>query len=360
MTQPAIKRRRWLRYSMRTMLVAVTLLCLVLALVVVPAERQRRAVEKIRRLKYASFVTYDYQYRGDYDWGAELRGPAWLRRWVGDDYFQDIVYAHVQLDRGDELTPDDLAALRGLRHLAALNMPFADDGMLALSRLKRLEALYLSSNKISDGGLEHLSTLTELKLLGVSSDQITGEGLIGLQVAGKLKWLDVRSNRVTFRGMEAVAQLTSLERLSVHSDSLTDECLKPLSKLTSLRSLTIAGRDYSADAPKGVTDAGIQYIVRLANLEDLKLISLDITDAGLSHLGKLQRLRSLDIANDQPMYTEDGIAALQDQLPNLRVKHSAWKPIRGKPVGITFEAVPKSSRTSVAPKENAPDSEKAR
>ena len=45
-----LSRRRWLQFSIRTLLVLVTLLCVALSLWIVPAERQRRAVEAIEKL----------------------------------------------------------------------------------------------------------------------------------------------------------------------------------------------------------------------------------------------------------------------------------------------------------------------
>jgi len=218
MTEPTTKRRRWFRYSMRTMLVVVTVLCVLLALVIVPAERQRRTVQKIRALGSASKAVYDYEYEGRRGWGAELRGPEWLRRWIGVDYFQHVVSVHLQLSPGGEVTPDDLSNLSGLRHLAVYGMPITDDGLHKLARLRNLESLsFGDSSEITDRGLEHLSSLTELTHLFVASNQITGEGLRPFAAPGKLESLMLTSDNITPLGMEAVARFANLGRLSLCS-----------------------------------------------------------------------------------------------------------------------------------------------
>jgi hypothetical protein len=56
---PARPRRRWFRYSLRTLLLAVTLVAVALAYWVNGAERQRRAVAAIEAA--GGTVRYDYE-----------------------------------------------------------------------------------------------------------------------------------------------------------------------------------------------------------------------------------------------------------------------------------------------------------
>ena len=58
MAEP-IKRRRWFRFSLRMLLVVVTVLCVWLGFKVNAARRQKEAVEAI--LKAGGQVSYDYQ-----------------------------------------------------------------------------------------------------------------------------------------------------------------------------------------------------------------------------------------------------------------------------------------------------------
>ncbi len=91
------KRRRWLRYSLRTMLLAFTLLALWLGVQTDRAIKQRRAVEVVERL--GGSVNYRHQRKGEngYDRKAEHWSPTWLRRFVGDDFF--VSAEEIQLGR---------------------------------------------------------------------------------------------------------------------------------------------------------------------------------------------------------------------------------------------------------------------
>src|SRR5687768_9966371 len=81
-------RRRWLRISMRTLLLIVLVLCAWLAYV---SNRARKQEELVRRLVYEDrgMVGYHHQLdaNGDYDPDAPIPGPAWLRRLIGDHAF---------------------------------------------------------------------------------------------------------------------------------------------------------------------------------------------------------------------------------------------------------------------------------
>ncbi len=341
MAERAVKRRRRLRYSMRTLLVLVTVLCIWLGFVVSRAQRQRRTVEKIRRSDPHSTAYYDYQKEDP----AALRGPEWLRRWLGDDYFQHVVSVSIYLSHGD-VTPDDLANLPELKQLFSVRMPLTDDGMRTIARLQKLEWLAIYSDEFTDRGLEQLSSLTELEYLSVSSDQITGEGLLPLAALPNLRMLTLRSNSISPRGLETVAQLANLETLHINSDSLTDECLEALSGMKGLTGLLITGKNGAANAPPGVTDEGLRHIARLSNLEGLSINSPGITDAGLAHLAALRKLVKLAVFHRQPMYTEEGVAALQAQLPKLAVEYDVTNSVSGQTDLRPLTAAPKNPRRS--------------
>src|SRR6476659_4651164 len=93
---------RWFRFSLRTLLLLITALCVWLGIQVNAARRQREAVAAI--LKAGGRVHYDYEIvpqpwppktlqTGIYgiDPQAKLPGPAWLRQGIGDDSFRTAV-----------------------------------------------------------------------------------------------------------------------------------------------------------------------------------------------------------------------------------------------------------------------------
>ena len=64
-----------------------------------------------------------------------------------------------------------------------------------------------------------------------------------------------------------------------------------------------------------MTDAGIEALTSLTELQELRLDGTKVTDAGLVHLAGLERLQFLELWNTQ--VTDSGLAHLL-QLPALR------------------------------------------
>jgi len=83
---PSKPRRRWFQFSLRTLLVLLTVLCVWLGVTVNRARKQREAVAAIEAL--GGYVRYEYQYGS----GQEPPGPKWLRELIGEEYFVSVVY----------------------------------------------------------------------------------------------------------------------------------------------------------------------------------------------------------------------------------------------------------------------------
>jgi len=98
MSEMPIPKRRWCRFSLRTLLIVVVLLSVGLAwsaLKMREAERQRKAVEAIRRT--GGLVVYDYQWD---TFGGPLAveeppAPVWLTRLLGEDLFANVVFVEL-------------------------------------------------------------------------------------------------------------------------------------------------------------------------------------------------------------------------------------------------------------------------
>lgn len=67
-----------------------------------------------------------------------------------------------------------------------------------------------------------------------------------------------------------------------------------------------------------VTDDGLAYLVRLANLRRLVLANTAITDYGLVHLQRIPTLQTLNLRGTK--VTDAGVAALQQALPQLTIE----------------------------------------
>lgn len=114
--------RRFLTFSLRTIFVLLTLFAVWLGFVVRRAHKQRDAVHAIEALGGAAI--YDWQQ--DPPAGVftaypppvagQPPGPAWLRRMVGDDFFQNVS----GVDFGSPIAPTRIELSKAIPYLSRL------------------------------------------------------------------------------------------------------------------------------------------------------------------------------------------------------------------------------------------------
>ena len=151
--QAARPRRRRFRYSLRTLLVVVTLVGVVLGVWVQRAERQRRAVAAMR--EDGGKVMYDYEESRPRAVNGDLPGPDWLCRLLGVDYFANVTHAHLSRSATDA-TLSHLGDLTSLKSLWLDGTQVTDTGLAHLTGLARLQELDLSGTQVTDAGCDRL------------------------------------------------------------------------------------------------------------------------------------------------------------------------------------------------------------
>jgi hypothetical protein len=240
-------KRRWVQFSLVTMFLFVTVLCMGLALVVGPADRQRQAVAAIKAL--GGSVVYANPNPGV----SDAFPRSFLRRWLPRDFFDEVREINVQ---SSKVTDAGLKRLKGLTRLDALRLLDATNitnaGLAHLRGLTRLKALWLRNSQVTDAGLTHLRGLTGLRQLRLDGTQVTNGGLAQLQ------------------------RLTSLSELYLGRTQVPDAGLVHLQGLTELRWIDLRRTQ--------VTDAGLAYLQGLTGLHQLDLSNTQVTDAGLAKL----------------------------------------------------------------------------
>jgi Leucine-rich repeat (LRR) protein len=227
--------RRFLRFSVRGMIVVVLLIGGWLGWIVRSAQIQREAVAAIKNA--GGNVSYNWEWSNGKSISAGRPcGPKWLVNLIGVDYFGHVTAV-------------------GLFH------PINDTVLVHVGRLTGLQQLHLSGTSISAGGLAHLKGLTDLWSLTIQSTPVTDAGLAHL------------------------IELTNLSVLYLDDTQVTDAELVHLKALTKLSYLSLWGNH--------VTDAGLAYLKGLTNLRELYLVDTQVSDAGVRDLQ--QALPSLKI-----------------------------------------------------------------
>jgi hypothetical protein len=132
--------------------------------------RQRRFVAVIEPLGGEVWYSYQVDADGDGIPSAVPPGPAWLRRWVGDDYFASIYGVSVPAITDTQLAVFD--DLNNLRELDIYSHGLTDKGVRRLAWFKRLTRLTVRGN-FSASGLEALAALKDLRHLRVRDNNFT-------------------------------------------------------------------------------------------------------------------------------------------------------------------------------------------
>lgn len=138
MTDIRKPRRRWLRYSLITLLVLVVSAGIAMSWIAHRLQRsvrQHEAVEAI--LKTGGVVRFDFEIDQSGNSLAEASppGPAWLRYWLGDDLCSNVVEAEVQTDTALECVKD----LPQLQRLHLFSSGITDVGLPRFAATNRTD-----------------------------------------------------------------------------------------------------------------------------------------------------------------------------------------------------------------------------
>jgi len=268
-------RRFRFRFSVRTLLVATTVLGALLGLVGNEVNRlrlHRQAEGKVHELggRCGSVTNGSYE-------------PSWGPWWcpvIKDDAYADYQIVWFTSTSNEGLKDDDLAVLK---------------------HFPGLEELELYAPLITDQAIDHLRGIKSLRELSLYQTQVTGRGLKGLSGI-PLEKLVLCGPDVTDETMEALAAFPGLRKMIISETSVTDVGLANLKYVPHLEKLIIA------DSPVG--NAGMNELAKLTELYELDVEGLAITDEGIMPLAALPRLRYLNVAHTE--VTEAGLFAFRN------------------------------------------------
>ncbi|MEX0642013.1 MAG: leucine-rich repeat domain-containing protein [Pirellulales bacterium] len=223
------KPRRWFRYSLRTFLFLVTVLCILLGVYMQQKWDKQLAIQTI--IGWGGTIHFDYEpsvaeraQRAFLSMESAFRGtpapvfvdrpppgPQWLRRYVGDHFFAAAVEVELPY-LGDEIKLSwlgdkkvdfgALAPLTKLRSLTIRQTKNLDNELRHLEKLPELEVLRLSLSNVTDRGLTHIARLPNLKILSLANTQVTDIGVLQLSSLHELRHLEIKNTGVTDAGAD--------------------------------------------------------------------------------------------------------------------------------------------------------------
>jgi hypothetical protein len=282
MTAPPKTRRRWLQFSLRSVLILTAVLAVVLAWgnrVVTRYNARQRIEELPAKVEIEA-------------------GPAWIARWFGTGvgkYFDQVTVidltgcddSSAPIDIDGRLLPN-IGRQAALRKLNLGRMAQVDDRYLAaIAGLGQLEELILDETNVTDDGLRHLSNLRQLRKLSLyAAHRVSDPGLAHLAALNHLEVLDLSETQAADACGETLAQLGELRRLNLAHTPVGDAVAQRLRGLSQLEYLNLSGTK--------VTSQGLAHLTELIQLKELYLADTAVDDSGLNHLRRLPlRLLSL-------------------------------------------------------------------
>lgn len=234
---------------------------------------------------------------------------------------------------GTEFTAQEARHIEALKRLRSLEIAncrnVTPDVLKSIGKLKNLEELRVMFNVFSNDkeeNLKRLGALTddEASLL----EDISGPERKKLHIAVSTIWMD--------RALPQLKGLKKLRTLELLNSFMSDVGLGHLHPLRKLESLQISGTTFSEKALQkfvpshpqlrklsrwNANDADLEILAELKHLEELDVWAGDVTDKGAASLAKMTKLKRLDINGHQ--MTDDGLKHLSalDNLERLMMRH---------------------------------------
>jgi Leucine-rich repeat (LRR) protein len=359
--QPPARLRRRLRFSIRTALLLVAILCGLLAWmsrdVHLAYRRASLSAEAARLGGSVERLPVRTPRRSPLHWITNLWDPQLAEgiqsvSAAGPSVTDAEVARLATLIRGlpeveqltlerTSITDKSWEALATCRQLRILDLRspgpgVTDAGVVALQRRSPMLQVgvgagtnFTSRYEMSKGGLllrgpfytdAYLIGLSDLSFQAVdlSDCRITADGLRSFSEQRSPGWLSLAGATFDDQSLAAFDDPSPamgsgwrrLSELTLRDTSVTDAGLAQLTSLPRLQRLSLTGTP--------ITDAGLAHIGRITSLEELDLSRTNVQGAGFAHLAGLTKLRRLTLV--QTAITDDSLGALPP-LPELEYLH---------------------------------------
>ena len=225
-----VSMKRRFQYSLRTLLVALTVFSVVVGIHGQRARRQRDVVDRLRA-KRGVVVRYDYEWEHSRSTNRSgIAAPPLGTKPLGIDMVADVVGVMV------------LGWHRGS------GTPFDDTDMALVSVLSKLEHLRLDGTKVTDHGLGSLVGLRHLKSLYLRGSSVTDMGVKDIAQLPELSALILDCpSPINEAGFDLLAQCPSLTFLDLRDTPITDSGLLELARSNSLKEIHLSGRQLSSN-----------------------------------------------------------------------------------------------------------------
>jgi hypothetical protein len=201
-------KRRWYQFSLKTLLIAFTILAIVSAVTEYSVHiwndgEEGRRMQRMNELILSNggYWGYDSEKAGNFlslDHATATQLDTVLKELSTFDNQKSMGFDDSQF--GDT----HVKAIRGHHGLESIGLNrtlITDEGLKELTAIKSLKLLELEDAAITDAGLEHLTKLQHLESLILDGDAVTDKGLEQLAKMPSLNHVRLKGTKVTQEGI---------------------------------------------------------------------------------------------------------------------------------------------------------------
>jgi hypothetical protein len=198
---------RRFQFSLKTLLVALTVACAWLGRYAEGVRRQQEAVALVESLGAQAYHLYEWD--DSHDWfqtgPVHEPGPVWMVQLVGIEWLNSVVA--ICFD-GNPVSESDLIwlfeRLPELRYLELRNANIGDRGFSNIDKLRRLRNLEVANTQIGDRAMETIGQIRSLRSLDLCGTRVTDRGLNCLRGLVELDSIYLESTQVTADGIASL------------------------------------------------------------------------------------------------------------------------------------------------------------
>ena len=163
--------RKWIRFSLRAVILLLTIGCIGLACFFNHCRRERAAVDAV--VKAGGKVSFERQ--GE---TPTQKVPSWIRSLLGEEPFRTPLYVSLRGEKiDDEFLATHLSAFGSLERLVIKSPNVSDTGLAYLPKNSAYEILWLDCPAVTDAGMVHVAALKRIDSLALNCDRLTPVGI---------------------------------------------------------------------------------------------------------------------------------------------------------------------------------------
>jgi len=308
------------RFSLSSLLSAVTLVAAVLGWIRYRAEQQRLAVEWILsqggQIRYDHYrklkanVYYESGSPEDRAQRAALRPEnSWLANTLGEHYvhrIEGILFQQSKLE-GEVWR---LQYAHGAKDIGFWKCNVTTDVLEALGQCRSVEDLSIVDGRCDQAGLKYLARLPKLRHLSLREIVLDTDALEHLGKCSALESLDLTLCKFPADDLEKLRPLSKLTHCGLGFTSVTDRQLGVVAAWPNLQYLELG---------QHVTDVGLDHLANSRNLEALTFMKSAVTDAGILKLVELPKLKSVHLSDCR--LSDELLLALCNEEPHWTITY---------------------------------------